>query len=105
MTGRRPRPQPWSEGLYPLQPPSATQASHSSKVTANRPTAKGFPILTECCGPSTDVCSSSLVGDPIVKVPEGTTTISGHCSHSLKLSPRFKPHSSAPDSGRAAREV
>src|SRR5207253_1848395 len=49
MTGRFARPQPRSSGRY-LQPPAATQRSHSSNVTSRRPIAKGLAITTRCVG-------------------------------------------------------
>jgi hypothetical protein len=39
------------------------------------------------------VRSFSLFGDPIVNLPAGTTTISGHLSHSRKLSFGWRPRS------------
>ena len=39
ITGCRPRPQPSSAGRW-VQPPSATQASHSSNVTSYFPNSK-----------------------------------------------------------------
>ena len=41
----------------------------------------------------------------MVNVPAGTTTISGHLSHSLKLSFGFNARSSAADSGAAYRDA
>jgi hypothetical protein len=43
--------------------------------------------------------SFSLGGDPIVKLPCGTTTISGHASHSLNESFGRSARSRAADSG------
>src|SRR5208337_4564197 len=48
MTGCRARPQPSSLG-FSVQPPSATQASHSANVTSNLPAAKGLANATLCC--------------------------------------------------------
>src|SRR5262245_29301282 len=81
MTGRLPRPQPLSLGLY-LQPPTETQASHSAKVTSNFPTANAFAIVTLCTG--------LLISDPIMTSPAGTTTISGHSGQSLNVSFGFR---------------
>src|ERR1700722_20128253 len=88
-------------------------ASHSSNVTANRPTANGLDILTEYCGPSSLMRPSSLTGEPMAKLPGGTATISGHLAQSLKMSPRFtvwakadelqKPMTIAPASAAARR--
>ncbi len=85
MTGRRPLPQPASPGRC-LQPPAATQASHSANVTSNLPTANGRSIVTLRCGPSALSRPASLAGEPIMKLPAGTTTISGQPSQSLKPS-------------------
>jgi hypothetical protein len=57
------------------------------------------------CGPSFLSRSFSLAGDPMVKLPAGTTTISGQLSHSLKLSFGFSPRSAATDSGAAHRDA
>src|SRR5262245_26867818 len=76
ITGRFPRPQPSSLGLY-LQPPAAAHASHSASVSSNLPAAKGRAMLTLC----------SLAGDPIMNLPAGTTTISGQSGQSRKLAP------------------
>src|SRR5262249_53270027 len=51
ITGRLARPQLLSYGRC-LQPPSPTQASHSSNVTAKRPTANLTGRVTVCCGSS-----------------------------------------------------
>ena len=67
ITGRRPRPQPRSSGLYRLHPPSATHASHSSNVTAKRPTEKGFAIVTMCSGLSLSSLPSSVFGAPLME--------------------------------------
>src|SRR5436190_22473138 len=88
MTGRLPRPQPWSSGRY-LQPPAVTQASHSANSISNLPTAN-HAILTVRCGPSSLNRSASLAGDPIMNSPAGTTTISGHSGQSLKVSFGFR---------------
>src|SRR5262249_13450480 len=76
ITGRRPLPQPWSLGVRLLvQPPPATQVSHSANVTSNLPTANGALILTRCGG-----FSLSLSFYPIMNSPRGTTTIVGQLS-------------------------
>ena len=49
-------------------------------------TASGFAIATLCAGPSSTARPGSLAGEPIVKPPAGTTTISGHLSQSLNVS-------------------
>src|SRR5262245_40266207 len=85
MTGRLPRPHPRSSGLRPLQPPSATQASHSSNVTEYFPAENGAAIVTRT-STSSLYRSGSFAGDPIMKVPAGTTTISGQVGQSLKVS-------------------
>jgi len=46
-----------------------------------------------------------LLGEPIVKLPAGTTTISGQVAHSLNLSFDFNAHSSTADSGAADRDA
>src|SRR5262252_8709578 len=46
----------------------------------------------------------SFAGEPMVKLPAGTTTISGHLSHSLNTSFGFSAHSSTADSGCADRD-
>jgi hypothetical protein len=92
-----------------LQPPSAAQASHSAKVTANFPAANGRANVTRCCGPSRSTSGScgnfakmarpgSLGGEPIMKEPAGTTTISGHVSHSRKVSLGLSARSCSADS-------
>src|SRR5215475_399624 len=84
ITGRVPCPQSLSEMFS--QPSYLTQASHSSHVTSNLETAKGFAIVTSCCGPSRARRPVSLSGDPIVKLPAGITIISGQSlAHSRKL--------------------
>src|SRR5215510_14562679 len=102
ITGRLPRPHPSSPGLY-LHAPAVTQASHCANVTSNLPTANGLTMVTLRCGPSEASCPSSLAGDPIRKVPAGTTTISGHWWHSVKLSFGLSPRSSAAVKGLGAR--
>src|ERR1043166_763932 len=102
MTGRRPRPHPSSEGAWPAQPPAATHASHSSNVTAKRPTANGFAKTTVCCGPSSGPRSGSACGEPMMSVPAGIVTISGQRSHSLKLTPGSSARSCAGVSGEAS---
>src|SRR5262245_36757148 len=60
------------------QPPYWTQASHWSNVSSNLETAKGRTMVTSCCGPSLSCRPFSVVGDPIMNLPKGTTTtISG----------------------------
>jgi hypothetical protein len=82
----------------------ATNAPNSSTVTWNLPAANGFTIVTECCGPSFSCRLASLAGDPIMNEPAGTTTISGHFSHSLNMSFGLSAHCSLADSGCAERE-
>src|SRR5579872_5815521 len=85
MTGWRPRPQPKSPGIQLLQPPAATQASHSSKVTSERPIAKGAEITASLGAASCGMRAVSCGGDPTSAEPAGTTTISGHSAQSLKV--------------------
>src|SRR5262249_38728827 len=85
ITGCWPRPQGCSS--FGSHPPCAAHASHSSNVISNLPTAKGCAIVTRCCGPSLALRPTSFAGDPIMKVPAGTTTISGQLAHSLNLRP------------------
>src|SRR5262249_47415474 len=49
MTGRLPRPHPWSSGGY-LHPPEPTKRPHSSKVISRRPIANGLAITPRCWG-------------------------------------------------------
>src|ERR1700722_1516625 len=97
IAGRFPRPQPLSQGLYPLHPPSSTQASHCSNVTANRPTANGWANVTLCLGASVEARFGPSSSDPITKLPAGTTIISGHFSHSLKSAFCFSEASAEPE--------
>src|SRR5689334_17470845 len=97
-------PSPATTSIW-LQPPSAAHASHSSKVTENRPTAKGRAIVTVCCGPSSAERPGSPFGDPIVKLPAGTTIISGQFAHSLNVSFGFSAFSWVGDSGAASISV
>ena len=61
--------------LYPLQPRSAARASHSSKSQRNfRPRRRSDHYLP--CASSLDRCSA-FGGEPLVKLPAGTTIISG----------------------------
>src|SRR5579871_5674866 len=84
MTGCRPLPQPSSSGCGSfVQPPSAAQASYSSNVTSNLPTANGLAMTTSWTGFS----SSSPSACPIMNLPAGTTTISGHLEQSRKVVP------------------
>src|SRR5262245_10582872 len=62
------------------------QLSHSSKVTAYLPTANAVAIDTSTCTSSLYCRSGSFRGDPIVKLPAGTTTMSGHSGQSLNCS-------------------
>src|SRR4051812_17428649 len=66
-------------------------------------TANALSIVTGCWGPSSLSRPGSLAGEPIVKLPAGTTTISGHLSHSLNTFFGLSAHSSAADSGSGAR--
>jgi len=84
MTGRRPLPQPWSLGTAP-QPTSRTHASHSSKVTSYLPMANALAIRTGLVGFS---CFSPLA-EPMMKMPGGTTTISGQAGQSRNTVPGF----------------
>src|SRR5437667_8586580 len=70
----------------------------------NLPTANDAPIAAKCCGPSFSKRPASLADDPIVKVPAGTTNISGHLSHSLNAFFGLSAHSSISDNGRGARD-
>src|SRR5262249_13450798 len=89
-----PRPHPSSLGLWPLQPSSPMQASHSSKVTAYLPAANDAGIDTRTCVSSLSRCGS-FAGEPMEKLPAGATIISGQVGQSLKLSlglrQRFSP--------------
>src|SRR5262249_14134281 len=76
-------------------PLSARQASHSSKVTAYLPTANGSAIDTGT-GSSSLNRPGSFEGEPIMKLPAGTTTISGQLGQSLKLSLGFTQRRSFP---------
>src|SRR5215813_2725335 len=60
--------------------------------------------MTSCWGLSSSLRSFSLSGDPIVKAPAGTTTISGHWLQSLNTSPGPSAHSSSAESGTAVRD-
>ena len=80
------------------------QASHSSNVTENLPTANCRENATRRCGPSSEPRSASLAGEPMVNEPDGTTTISGQASHSLKLSFGLSARSRSGDSGVTWRD-
>ena len=82
MTGRVSRPHSTSSGLYSPHSPSATHASHSLNVTSWIPTANEFAILTGCCESSLSRRCLSSSGEPIVKSPAGTTTMTGHTGQS-----------------------
>src|ERR1700681_1182129 len=56
-----------------------------------------------CSGLSESWRSGSLAGEPIVNAPAGTTTISGHMAHSLKIVFGASAHSSPADNGWAGR--
>src|ERR1700722_14053503 len=71
----------------------------------NFPIANALVIITECCGPSSSNRTFSFFGQPIMKLPAGTTTISGHLSHSLNTSFGLRERSSVDDRGAAHREV
>src|SRR6516225_2331072 len=75
-TGCLPRPQ-CEKASFVSHPPAAKHTSHWSNVISNLDTANGFRITTLCCGPSSPRRLISVFGDPIRKVPAGTTTISG----------------------------
>ena len=81
------------------------QASHSSNLTANRPTANGLANVTMCCGRSSAVLPTSLSGDPMTNLPAGTTTISGQVLHSLKWSIGRRASSSMCDKGVGRRTL
>ena len=86
MTGRVPRPQPRSSGLCE-HPPPRRHESHSLNVTSYIPAASGFAMRTRCTGPSSSSRPSSPDGLPIRKLPDGTTTISGHPGQSRNRRP------------------
>ena len=94
----RPSPpaQPLSSGLCE-HPPPRRHASHSSNVTSYTPTANGSDILTRCTGPSSASRPFSPDGEPIMKLPAGTATISRHQvpSQSRKTSPSVGPADTA----------
>jgi hypothetical protein len=51
------------------------------------PTANGRAMVTGRCGPSLPSRPGSSSGDPIMKLPAGTTTISGHSGQSRNTRP------------------
>ena len=51
-----------------------------------------------CCGPSVGKRFGSLAGDPIVKLPGGTTIICGQLLHSVKVSFGLSPRARSGDS-------
>ena len=64
-----------------VQPPPCTQARHSATVTSYMPSAKGLESVTLWPG-----CSlGSPRVTPMVKVPAGTFTMTGHSGQSWKL--------------------
>ena len=63
-------------------PASFTKAANSPTVTGYLPTANGRANVTTCCGPWAIPSVASLGGEPMVKLPPGTTTISGQFAHS-----------------------
>src|SRR5262249_62018253 len=69
--------------------------------TCNLPTANGLASVTWCRGSSISRAFASP--PPMMNEPAGTTTISGHLSHSLKTSLGLRPHSSPAVSGFGAR--
>src|SRR5262249_39449703 len=74
-----------ADPVHALQPPSSlcfvalTKVANSPRVTAKRPTANGLPIDTRTCESSLNRVGS-FAGDPITKLPTGTTTISRNAS-------------------------
>src|SRR5580693_49379 len=94
MTGFVSRSKPLSGILG--HPATETQASQSANVTSNLDAAKGLAIVTLCGGPSWSKRPGSVAGDPIVKVPAGTTIISGQSfAHSRKLACGFSARSTS----------
>jgi hypothetical protein len=55
-------------------------------VNSNCPTAYCRAIVTVRCGPSLEERPGSFVGEPMVKLPAGTTIICGQFAHSLNVS-------------------
>ena len=98
-TGRLARPQRKSSGLC-LHPRSAMQASHSSKPDLELAYCERFGDADVVQGDS-----KGLSFAPIVKLPAGTTTISGHSGQSLKLSPGFRQRFSLPTSASTPEQV
>src|SRR5262245_47494528 len=96
ITGRLSRPQPSSSGLC-LQPPTARHASQSANVTSCLPTAKTRSMVTVRCGPSSSERPCSRAGEPITKVPAGTTIISGQSGQSLNVSLGLRQRLSLPN--------
>jgi hypothetical protein len=70
-----------------LCPVAVTKAANSPRVTAKRATANGLAKVT-----ATGIWS----GGPMLKLPAGTTNISGQSGLSLKLSPAFRQRCSVP---------
>src|SRR5690242_492442 len=62
-------------------------AANSRRVTANAPMAKAAPMATETWSSRSPSRCASPAGEPIVKAPAGTMTISGQSGQSLNLSP------------------
>ncbi|MCY1300153.1 hypothetical protein D9M70_497120 [compost metagenome] len=87
------------------QPPASTQAFHCSTVTSKRPIANGWPMVTWCGGFS----AGSLALLPMVKLPAGSVTSTGHAGQS-RISPGrvgggatlTAPPAAAPPLGAAA---
>src|SRR5437016_9799300 len=88
----RPRPQPSPAG-YPV---SRTNAAYSPRVTSYLPRANDSNV-TACCGASSATDPKlppwlaahdfSSADEPMVKLPAGTTTISGQARQSRKTAP------------------
>src|SRR5271168_3843354 len=89
--------------LIPPYVPIATAFGDARSLLLNReielPTAKGLAIMTLCRGLSSMSRPVSVAAEPMVKLPSGTTTVSGHLSHSLKLSFGSSVRSRSGDNG------
>ena len=100
ITGRLPRPQPGSLGLVLAAARGHARVPlgerHLELAHRERP-RDGHLVLRAFVCPVRALPRSA--GDPIMKLPAGTTTISGQSAHSLKLSFGFSARSSAAVSG------
>ena len=84
-------------------PVSRENTAYSRRVTSYFPNANDRSV-TECCGASsaTDPLLApwltahdfSAADEPMVKLPAGTTTISGHCGQSRNTAPGTRPGTS-----------